>query len=76
MHVHQTIHIHSLRIEAISNSSVLQIGAAGIVKPLSNLYNTGRFSAPAPLPGQPSGISGGTAGLFPWVPFEGGGPDV
>lgn len=72
MQVHQTIHIHSLRIEAISNSSVLQIGAAGLVKPLSNLYNTGRFTAPAPLPGQAPGIPGGMAGAFPWIPFESG----
>ncbi|WP_010275109.1 spore germination protein GerPB [Paenibacillus senegalensis] len=50
--VHQTINIHTLKVEAVSNSSVLQIGTAGIIKPLSNLYNTGGFTGPAPLPGQ------------------------
>lgn len=49
--VYQTFNIQSLRIGSLSNSSVMQIGTAGIVKPLSNNYNTGRFTAPAPLPG-------------------------
>ncbi|RKN84243.1 spore germination protein GerPB [Paenibacillus ginsengarvi] len=46
--VHQSIVIHQLRVEAVSNSSVLQIGSAGMIKGLSNLYNTGGFSGPAP----------------------------
>lgn len=54
MNVRQQIVIQQLRINAMSNSSVLQIGTAGLVKSLSNLYNTGRFTEPAPLPGQPS----------------------
>jgi len=54
MNVRQQIVIHQMRIYAISNSSVLQIGTAGLIKSLSNQYNTGRFTQPAPLPGQPS----------------------
>ncbi|MGB8001327.1 MAG: spore germination protein GerPB [Anaerobacillus sp.] len=46
--VSQNIVIHQLRVEGISNSSVLQIGSAGIIKPLSNLYNTGVYTEPAP----------------------------
>jgi spore germination protein PB len=47
-YINQTIQINHLKVEAVSNSSVLQIGSAGIIKPLSNLYNTGGFTAPAP----------------------------
>lgn len=50
--VHQNIVIHNLKIDGISNSSVLQIGSAGIIKPLSNLFNTGGFTAPAPQAGR------------------------
>lgn len=48
--VHQSIHINILRIGSISNSSVLQVGTAGIIKPSSHLYNTGNFIGPAPKP--------------------------
>lgn len=47
-YINQSICINYLRVEAVSNSSVLQIGSAGIIKPLSNLYNTGGFTQPAP----------------------------
>lgn len=46
--VHQSINIHQLRVNSVSNSSVIQIGAAGTIQALSNLYNTGGFTAPAP----------------------------
>jgi len=46
--VHQSIVIHQLKVDAVSNSSVLQIGSAGVIKGLSNLYNTGGFTEPAP----------------------------
>ncbi|MGA9288686.1 MAG: spore germination protein GerPB [Anaerobacillus sp.] len=46
--VNQNIVIHQLRVEGITNSSVLQIGSAGIIKPLSNIYNTGVYTKPAP----------------------------
>lgn len=49
--VHQSIVIHQLKVEAVSNSSVLQIGSAGVIKGLSNLYNTGGFTGPAPQAG-------------------------
>ncbi|AQT83331.1 spore germination-like protein [Paenibacillus larvae subsp. larvae] len=50
--VNQTITIHQIRIEVISNSSVFQIGTAGVIKSLSNIYNTGGFTAPVPQFGQ------------------------
>ncbi|WP_274650423.1 spore germination protein GerPB [Paenibacillus humicola] len=46
--VHQTITIHQLRVDSISNSSVLQVGSAGSISSLSQLYNTGGFTGPAP----------------------------
>ncbi|WP_274363486.1 spore germination protein GerPB [Paenibacillus thermotolerans] len=64
MQIVQTISIQNLRIEGITNSSVLQIGTAGIIKALSNLYNTGAFTGPAPAPGELSGT--------PLIPFTGG----
>jgi len=48
IYVQQSISIQFLKIEGITNSSVLQIGSAGIIKPVSNLFNTGGFSGPAP----------------------------
>ncbi|KZB90288.1 spore gernimation protein [Bacillus sp. VT 712] len=47
-YVNQSICIQSLKVSAVSNSSVLQIGSAGIIKPNSNLFNTGGFTGPAP----------------------------
>lgn len=47
-YINQSININYLRVDAVSNSSVLQIGSAGIIKPLSNLYNTGGFTEAAP----------------------------
>ncbi|TNJ68356.1 spore gernimation protein [Paenibacillus hemerocallicola] len=52
--VHQSIVIHQLRVDSVANSSVLQIGSAGMIKGLSNLYNTGGFTAAAP-PASPAG---------------------
>ncbi|MFC4302680.1 spore germination protein GerPB [Cohnella boryungensis] len=46
--INQTISIGQLRIEGITNSSVLQIGSAGSIQSLSQLYNTGGFTEPAP----------------------------
>jgi spore germination protein PB len=50
--VHQNIVIHSVRVDSITNSSVLQIGSAGIIKSLSNIYNTGGFKESAPQAAQ------------------------
>ncbi|WP_019121491.1 spore germination protein GerPB [Brevibacillus massiliensis] len=47
-YINQNISIHTLKIDSISNSSVCQIGSAGIIKPLSQLFNTGGFTKPAP----------------------------
>ncbi|MEB1807360.1 MAG: spore germination protein GerPB [Bacillaceae bacterium] len=46
--INQNIVIHNLRVDGITNSSVLQIGSAGMIKGTSNLYNTGGFVEPAP----------------------------
>lgn len=48
LYVQQSISIQFLKIEGITNSSVLQIGSAGIIKASSRLYNTGGFTGPAP----------------------------
>jgi spore germination protein PB len=50
--IHQTICIGQLRVNSVTNSSVLQIGSAGMISSLSNLYNTGGFMGPAPQLGQ------------------------
>lgn len=46
--VQQHIVIHQLKIESLANSSICQIGSAGMIKPLTQLYNTGGFTEPAP----------------------------
>lgn len=70
INVYQTIQIQSLRVDGLSNSSVLHIGTAGIIKALSNNYNTGRFIGPAPeavpLPPTPTMTTG------PFVPLATG----
>jgi spore germination protein PB len=65
--VHQSIVIHQLRVDTVQNSSVLQIGSAGIIKNLSQLYNTGGFTAPAPAAGEPSAETA----LVPLPPLTG-----
>ncbi|WP_404432024.1 spore germination protein GerPB [Sutcliffiella horikoshii] len=73
--INQSIVIHHLKIGGISNSSVFQIGSAGVIKSLSNLYNTGNFVGPAPVSsaeiaqGPQEGITPGTSG--PFVPLGG-----
>ncbi|MBT2729254.1 spore germination protein GerPB [Neobacillus sp. C211] len=47
-YIQQSIQINFIKIGGITNSSVLQIGSAGIIKPTSHLYNTGGFTQPAP----------------------------
>lgn len=67
--IHQNIVIHSLKIDGLTNSSVLQIGSAGMIKPLSQLYNTGGFTEPAP-PAEPAPeeVEGGDQ-FVPLVPL-------
>lgn len=68
--VHQNIVIHNLKVEAISNSSVLQIGSAGIIKPLSQLYNTGGFTQPAPPAGAlPTAVPASDIPFIPLTPL-------
>ncbi|MFB6800702.1 spore germination protein GerPB [Peribacillus butanolivorans] len=46
--IHQTIQINMIKIESIANSSVFQIGSAGVIKPYSTLANTGGYTEAAP----------------------------
>ncbi|MFS0655988.1 spore germination protein GerPB [Bacillus sp. 179-C3.3 HS] len=70
-YINQAIQINYLRVEAVSNSSVLQIGSAGSIKALSNLYNTGSYveSAPAAIGPQEIEESIG-ATTAPFVPLQ------
>lgn len=52
-YVNQSIIIQYIKIGGISNSSVFQIGSAGIIKPHSYLSNTGAFTKPAPQADKP-----------------------
>jgi spore germination protein PB len=54
-YIQQSIQINFIKIGGITNSSVLQIGSAGIIKPQANLYNTGGFTGPAPKTAKPFG---------------------
>lgn len=36
-YINQSIHINLIKINAIANSSVFQIGSAGIIKPVTKL---------------------------------------
>ncbi|MEH7114207.1 spore germination protein GerPB [Neobacillus niacini] len=58
-----------IKINGITNSSVLQIGSAGIIKPASYLYNTGGFTQPAPTAGGTQPIGGQSSS--PAVPLSG-----
>jgi spore germination protein PB len=66
-YIQQSININMIRIDGISNSSVLQIGSAGIIKPASYLYNTGGYTAPAP---EASGTLTGEPAPAPVVPLQ------
>ena len=46
--IYQNINVNYIRIEALTNASVLQIGSAGSIRSLAQLANTGGFTAPAP----------------------------
>jgi spore germination protein PB len=65
-YIQQSIQINFIKIGGISNSSVLQIGSAGIIKPTAHLYNTGGFTEPAPKTIQSSSSLLGT----PAVPLQ------
>ncbi|MFD1850038.1 spore germination protein GerPB [Oceanobacillus bengalensis] len=42
--IHQSIHIHLLKIGSIANSSVVQIGSTGSIQGKSDIHNTGGFT--------------------------------
>lgn len=72
VHVYQTITIRNLTVNSLANSSVFQIGSAGLVKSLSNNFNTGGFTGPAPDTGPASqNVTGGVPSLpeIPLVPL-------
>ncbi len=48
--VHQSIFINSIKIGGITQSSIFQIGSAGIIKSMTNLHNTGGFTGPVREP--------------------------
>ncbi|SFA82030.1 spore germination protein PB [Lentibacillus halodurans] len=52
--IHQSISIHLIKVGAISNSSVLQIGSTGSIQAQSDIHNTGGFTEPAE-PAEPVG---------------------
>ena len=45
--IHQSISIYLIKIGAITNSSVLQIGSTGCIQAQSDIYNTGGYTEPA-----------------------------
>jgi len=51
--IKQSININMIKINAIANSSVFQIGSTGIIKAKSYLTNSVGFTAPAPEPEHP-----------------------
>jgi spore germination protein PB len=55
--VYQQITIQQLRVDTVSNSSVLQVGSAGSIRSLSQLYNSGGFTEPAPQLGGESPLA-------------------
>jgi spore germination protein PB len=71
--IQQNITINFLKIGSITNSSVLQIGSAGIIKPVAYLANTGGFTQPAPAaikPGEAASELPPSAILAPAVPLQ------
>ncbi|CAG9623462.1 spore germination protein GerPB [Sutcliffiella rhizosphaerae] len=76
--INQSIVIHQVKIGGISNSSVFQIGSAGVIKSLSTLQNTGGFEEVGPestaeiLAGQTEGTQPNPAeAAGPFVPLKG-----
>lgn len=48
LYINQSIVIGQFKIGGVSNSSVLQIGSVGSIKPVGNYLNTGQFTQIAP----------------------------
>jgi spore germination protein PB len=72
-YIQQSIQINFIKISSITNSSVLQIGSAGIIKPASYLYNTGGFTKPAPEANGTQTTNGQSSVA---VPLSGAGRDI
>jgi spore germination protein PB len=68
--VNQTISIGQLKVNSVTNSSVLQIGSAGMISSLSNLYNTGGFTEPAPQLGESIANQTNPVSLVPLPPIS------
>jgi len=51
--IKQSININMIKINAIANSSVFQIGSTGIIKAQSYLANSGGYTEPAQEPEHP-----------------------
>ncbi|MEH7383667.1 spore germination protein GerPB [Bacillus sp. JJ1533] len=77
-YINQSICIQTLRVGSVANSSVLQIGSAGVIRPSAHLYNTGGFTKPAPeittkatnlleSPAVPLAGTGGAAAVAPVI---------
>lgn len=56
-YIQQSIKINFIKIGGLTNSSVLQIGSAGIIKPAAYLYNTGGFTKAAPSAIKPGHVA-------------------
>ncbi|MEH7108238.1 MULTISPECIES: spore germination protein GerPB [Bacillaceae] len=73
-YIQQSIHINFIKIGGVTNSSILQIGSAGIIKSSAFLYNTGGFTKPAPATIKPGEITitaqPGSESLAPAVPLQ------
>jgi spore germination protein PB len=69
-YINQTIQINYLRVESVSNSSVLQIGSAGSSKSLSNLYNTGSYVEAAPSLSPGGAVTSEDSDSTPFVPLQ------
>ncbi|PKG25480.1 spore germination protein GerPB [Niallia nealsonii] len=69
--IQQSITINTIKIGGITNSSVFQVGSAGIIKPSSYLYNTGGFSESAPgTQSEPLDIADQSLLFSPAVPLQ------
>lgn len=72
-YIQQNIQINFIKIGGITNSSVLQIGSAGIIKSAAYLANTGGYTKPAPAAIKPGETAIGTQStqiLAPSVPLQ------
>lgn len=70
--IYQNISINLLKIGAVTNSSVLQIGSAGVIQSRASLYNTGGYVKPgeeAEAVEQPVVFGDSLSSTGPFVPL-------